>query len=135
MAEWGTGQKGNFHFLVPIDTSECNVKITFDKNVNGIKVRNGKNEQCDGKVCTFSHRIKKPLSKGQTLELAHRIGFESGGQRQVIGFEFNGEKICGIGIATTTQIPTSTTTATDLDEYGSEYEYEDPQCADIDGYK
>ena len=96
-SDWESGQKGIISFIVPAATSECNLKITFDKNVKAIKVRNGKNETCNGKVCTFTHRLKEPLRKGQNLELVHRIGFESEGRRQAISLEFNGREICGIG--------------------------------------
>ena len=69
--------------------------ITYDKNVTGIKVWKGKNEECVGKVCTFIHRKEEPLEKGQTLQLVHRLGIETE-VPQVIGLEFNGEKICEI---------------------------------------
>ena len=100
-SEWDTGQTGIISFIVPTATSESNVKITFDKNVNGIKARKGKNEKCSGKVCTFTQRGREPLKKGQKLELLHRVGLESAGRAQIIDVEFNGEKICGIGTTTT----------------------------------
>ena len=108
-SEWGTGQNGVISFLVPTATSECNVKITFNKDVKGIKVRNGQNENCDGRVCTFTHRVKKGLKKGQKLELVHRIALESPGAADVTDLEFNGEKICmNRGPSTTTSSTTDT---------------------------
>ena len=90
-------------FLVPTATSECNVKITFDKDVKGIKVRNGQNEKCDGRICTFTHRVRKGLKKGQKLELIHRIALKSPGAADVTDLEFNDEKICIIKGPTTTE--------------------------------
>ena len=117
----GTNQNGIISFKVPATTSELNVKITFDKDVNEINVRNIGHVKCEGKVCTFTHKITDdPLTKGQKLKFNHWMRFDSEGQRQLIDFEFNGEKICG-----------------EPDQYKDEYEYEDdgPQCADIGGYK
>ena len=93
-SEWGTGQSGLFSFKVPSATSERNVKVVFDKRVKGIKVSGGKNEKCEGKICTFTHRIRQPLKKGQKLEMVHRIGFDLPGAAQVTEIEFNGEEIC-----------------------------------------
>ncbi len=91
-------------------------------------MRSGKNEKCEGKVCTLTYRSRQPLRKGQKLKLVHRVGLLSAGRAQLMEFEFNGEVICGIGATTTT------TTTASPNEY--EYEgYDDPQCADIDGYK
>ena len=71
------------------------MKLTFDKEVRGMKVKGGKNEKCNGKICTFTQQIREPLRKGQKLELAHRLGFNSPGAAQVTEIEFNGEMICG----------------------------------------
>ena len=71
------------------------MKVTFDKELRGMKVKGGKNEKCDGIICTFTQQIKEPLRKGQKLELAHRLGFNSPGVAQVTQVEFNGDFICG----------------------------------------
>ena len=93
---WGTGQKGVVSFTVPTTTSECSVKITFDRDIKDIKVRGGKNEKCEGKVCTFTHRVRKSLTKGQKLDLQYRLGFNSNMDAMVTEIEFNNEKICAI---------------------------------------
>ena len=80
--------------MIISDTPASNVKVVFDKKVKGIKVSGGKNEKCEGKICTFTHRIRQPLKKGQKLEMVHRIGFDSPGAAQVTEIEFNGEEIC-----------------------------------------
>ena len=59
------------------------MKLTFDKELRGMKVKGGKNEKCDGIICTFTQQIKEPLRKGQKLELAHRLGFNSPGVAQL----------------------------------------------------
>ena len=98
-SQWATGQIGNIVVTVPKATSTWKVKITFDKNVRAIKVFKGKNEECDGKVCTFTQKTEESLVEGQTLELAHRVGFTFSDSEvaKVVGIDFNGEKICGIG--------------------------------------
>ena len=95
-SEWGTGQKGNIIINVPTATSTWKVTVTFDKNVKGIKVWKGRNEECVEKVCTFTNKKEEALDEGHTLELVHRLGFESE-VAKVVGIDFNGEKICGIG--------------------------------------
>ena len=84
---------------VPTATSVWEVTANFDQNINSILVRDGKDEKCNGKVCTFTHKREKPLDEGQILELVHRMGFDTE-PPQLIGLEFNGEKICGIGTIT-----------------------------------
>ena len=59
-------------------------------------MRGGKNENCEGKVCTFTHRVRKPLTKGQKLDLQYRLGFNSNMDAMVTDIEFNSEKICAI---------------------------------------
>ena len=94
-AEWGTGQNGIISFIAPNDISESNAKITFDKNVDGIRVaKYGKNENCNGEVCTFTFKSRNPVEKGQKVELIHRIGLESEGQVEMIEFVLNEERIC-----------------------------------------
>ena len=92
---WSTGQKGVVSFTVPTTTSECSVKITFDRDFD-IKVSGGKNEKCEGKVCTFTHRVRKSLTKGKKLDLQYRLGFNWNMDAMVIEIEFNSEKICAI---------------------------------------
>ena len=97
------------------------MKLTFDKDVNEINVRNIGHIKCEGKVCTFTHKVTDdPVTKEQKLKFRHQMTMASEGRRQLIDFEFNGEKICGIE-------------TTDEDEYYDEYD--GPQCADIGGYK
>ena len=68
--------------------------LDFDNIVNGINVQNGKNEQCVGNICTFTNRKEELLEEGQILKFVNRIGFDTE-PPQLIGLEFNGEKICG----------------------------------------
>ena len=77
-------------------TTECNMKFTFDKEVTGIKVNGGKNERCEGNVCTLTHRFSRALKEGQKIDLLHRVRFAAPGRSQLTEFEFNGVKICGI---------------------------------------
>ena len=95
-SEWGTGQKANIIISVPTATTTWKVTVTYDKDVKGIKVWKGKNEECNGKVCTFTNKREESLEEGQTLELVHRLGFQSE-VAKVVGVDFNGEKICGAG--------------------------------------
>ena len=88
--------KGNVKITVPTATSNWKVTLTFDKDVKDIIVQNGKNENCNGKVCTFENKQEESLNEGDTLELVHRVGFFSE-VAQVIDVDFNGEAICEIG--------------------------------------
>ena len=98
ISEWGTAQRADINITVPTATSTWKVTVIFDKDVKAIKVNKGKNEHCDGKVCTFSNRREESFEKGQSLELAYRVGFQSEpGVAQIVGLDINGEKICGAG--------------------------------------
>ena len=89
-------QQGVISLKVPTSASESDVKLTFDKNVNEIKVRNSKSVTCNGNVCSFTYKSNEPLRNGQTFEVLLWIGLESASHTQIIGYEFNSEKICGI---------------------------------------
>ena len=91
---WSTGQKGTISFEAQAPKSESTVKITFDKDINGIRVKNGKNENCKGEVCTLTYKVRKPSEKVQKLDLLHRLGLESEGSAKMIALEFNGDQIC-----------------------------------------
>ena len=45
-SEWGTGLKATISMKVPTAISTWNVTLYFNNNVNGIRVKNGKNEEC-----------------------------------------------------------------------------------------
>ena len=75
-------------------TTECNMKFTFDKEVTEIKVNGGKNERCEGNVCTLTHRFSWALKEGQKIDLLNRARFVAPWR----SFEFNGVKICEIEV-------------------------------------
>ena len=87
-------QKGIFSFLVPTTTTEINIKVTFDNDVKGLKIKNGRNEVCNGNICTFTYKSSEPLKKGQKLELQDRMSLGSDGSRMVTALEVNEEKLC-----------------------------------------
>ena len=63
ISEWGTAQRADINITVPTATSTWKVTVIFDKDVKAIKVNKGKNEHCDGKVCTFSNRREESFEK------------------------------------------------------------------------
>ena len=87
------------------------MKIIFDENVTKIKVYGGKNEECDGKVCTFTNRQTKSLEKDEIISLGIRNSEAKNTEINIVGIQFNDETICGsIDIATAT--PTTATPVT-----------------------
>ena len=97
---------------MPKATSEWKVKIIFDKDITRIKVYGGINEECDGKMCTFTNAVTKSLNKDENLRLGIKNSDETT-KINIVGIEFNDEIICGSSInqatATTTTTPTTTT--------------------------
>ena len=49
---------------------------------------------CNGNVCTFTYNVREPSKDGEKLELYLWIG-KAGQNYQIVGYEFNGQKICG----------------------------------------
>ena len=101
---------------MPKATSEWKIKIFFDENVTKIKVYGGKNEECDGKMCTFTNTITKSLNKDENISLGIRNKEAKTNEINIVGIQFNDEFICGSSInlatATTTTTPTTTTPPT-----------------------
>ena len=58
------------------------------------RVNGGKNERCEGNVCTLTHRFSWALKEGQKIDLLNRARFVAPGR----SFEFNGVKICEIEV-------------------------------------
>ena len=100
---------------MPKATSEWKVKIIFDKDITRIKVYGGNNEECDGKLCTFTNAVTKSLNKDENLRLGIRNSDETT-EINIVRVEFNDEIICGspinLAIATSTTTPTTLTTTT-----------------------
>ena len=100
---------------MPKATSEWKVKIIFDKDITRIKVYGGINEECDGKMCTFTNAVTKSLNKDENLRLGIKNSDETT-KINIVGIEFNDEIICGspinLAIATSTATPTTSTTTT-----------------------
>ena len=98
---------------MPKATSEWKIQIFFDENVTKIKVYGGKNEECDGKMCTFTNTITKSLNKDENIRLGIRNKEAKTNEINIVGIQFNDEFICGSSInlatATTTTTPTTTT--------------------------
>ena len=69
------------------------IRILIYKEVTEIKVNGGKNERCEGNVCTLTHRFSRALKEGQKIDLLHRARFVAPGRSQLTEFEFNGVKI------------------------------------------
>ena len=111
-ASWSKGQNARLSIKVPKATSEWKVKIIFDKDITRIKVYGGINEECDGKMCTFTNAVTKSLNKDENLRLGIKNSDETT-KINIVGIEFNDEIICGSSInlatATTTTTPTTTT--------------------------
>ena len=101
---------------MPKATSEWKIKIFFDENVTKIKVYGGKNEECDGKMCTFTNTITKSLNKDENISLGIRNKEAKTNEINIVGIQFNDEIICGspinLAIATSTTTPTTSTTTT-----------------------
>ena len=91
------------------------IKIIFDKDITGIKVYGGINEECDGKMCTFTNAVTKSLNKDENLRLGIKNSDETT-EINIVGIEFNDETICGspinLAITTSTTTPTTSTTTT-----------------------
>ena len=111
-ASWSKGQNARLSIKVPKATSEWKIKIIFDKDITRIKVYGGINEECDGKMCTFTNAVTKSLNKDENLRLGIKNSDETT-EINIVAIEFNDEVICGspinLAIATST---TSTTTTT-----------------------
>ena len=112
-ASWSKGSTARLSIKVPKATSEWKIKIFFDENVTKIKVYGGKNEECDGKMCTFTNTITKSLNKDENISLGIRNKEAKTTEINIVGIQFNDEIICGSSInlatATTTTTPTTTT--------------------------
>ena len=112
-ASWSKGSTARLSIKVPKATSEWKIKIFFDKNVTKIKVYGGKNEECHGKMCTFTNTITKSLNKNENLSFGIRNNDAKFDEINIVGMQFNDEIICGSSInlatATTTTTPTTTT--------------------------
>ena len=100
---------------MPKATSEWKVKIIFDKDITRIKVYGGINEECDGKMCTFTNPVTKSLNKDENLRLGIKNSDETT-EINIVAIEFNDEVICrspiNLAIATSTTTPTTSTTTT-----------------------
>ena len=81
---------------VPTTTSESYGQITFNKNVEELQGNNGVLVSCFENACDFTYEGNEALRDGQTVELMLWIGHESSDDTEIIGYEFNGEKICGV---------------------------------------
>ena len=97
-ASWSKGQVARLSIKVPKAASEWKVKIIFDKNVTRIKVYGGINEECDGKVCTFTNAITKSLTKDEVFRLGIRNTEAKTTKINIVGIQFNDEIICGLAI-------------------------------------
>mgnify|MGYP001198163745 CR=1 FL=1 len=87
------------------------------QNITKIKVYGGRNEECDGKMCTFTNRLTKSWDKDEILSLGIRNKEAKTTEINIVGIQFNDEIICGspINLATTatnTTTPTTTPTTT-----------------------
>ena len=117
-ASWSKGQTARLSLKVPKATSARSgwkIKIIFDKDITRIKVYGGINEECDGKMCTFTNAVTKTLNKDENLRLGIKNSDETT-KINIVGIEFNDEIICGspinLAIATSTTTPTTSTTTT-----------------------
>ena len=113
-ASWSKGSTARLSIKVPKATSEWKIKMIFDKNVTKIKVYGGKNEECDGKMCSFTNKITKYLNKDENLVIGIKNSEAKTTEINIVGIQFNEEIICGssINLATSTTTPTTTTPAT-----------------------
>ena len=114
-ASWSKSQTARLSITVPKATSEWKIKIIFDKDITRIKVYGGINEECDGKMCTFTNAVTKSLNKDENLRLGIKNTDETT-EINIVGIEFNDEIICGspinLAIATSTTTPTTSATTT-----------------------
>ena len=94
-AFWSKGSVARIPIKVPKATSEWKIKIIFDENITKIKVFGGKNEECDGKMCTFTNRLTKSLEKDEILSLGIRNKEAKTTEINIVGIQFNDETICG----------------------------------------
>ena len=72
---------------MPKATSEWKIKIFFDENVTKIKVYGGKNEECDGKMCTFTNTITKSLNKDENISLGIRNKEAKTNEINIVGIQ------------------------------------------------
>ena len=112
MTNWRVGQglagySGVLSIRVPETTLGWNIKVTFDKNVESMQIRNeenkqwpkltrGKsNEKCNDEVCTFnSMEWNKDQTKDTILNVRYKIYHKSLEAPKIIGLLFNGVDIC-----------------------------------------
>ena len=97
---------------MPKATSEWKIKIIFDENITKINVFGGKNEECAGKMCTFTNAITKSLDKDENISLGIKNKEAKTTEINIVGIQFNDEIICGSSINLATVTTTTTTTPT-----------------------
>ena len=91
---WDNGQTGaldlsGFPRKLQEIPSEWFMTLTLDKNITNLNVWSSTDENCIGKVCTFT-------STHNGRNFGYQMSFTSLPTPQIIGIDVNGQNICGL---------------------------------------
>ena len=75
---WNTGSKGKLSIPVLENTNDWKITLTFDKTVKSMDAHQGRDESCDGTICTFTNENWNGNQQlGNMLELTYQIQYDN----------------------------------------------------------